>query len=772
MVSFDIFDTLVTRTTANPWGIFAIMQQVLNRDESYRYISDHIRANFYTLRIHAEELARYNNMAKGIEEVTLKEIYKALAMSGGLTAEATESLLLLECKTEQENILPINKNIELLKENIKSEERVVLISDMYLPLNVITGILESIDEVFKSITVYVSSELKARKTSGEIYKKVKEIENIEYSQWTHYGNDLQQDVIKAEMFGIRAIHLKWQELTCYEKKFSEILSGNVSFQLMAGLARYARDKAENKVPYQTGASICGPILYEYAGWIIRESVRKGIKRLYFIARDGFLVKVAADKIIKAGRMDIETKYIYGSRKAWRMCSLTFEDFNLVQMLRWSYVHKIHTSGDLADVLEMDYKKLLPFLPYACRNERTELSQQALHILVQRLEQNLEFRGVFLRNQEEKRKLTGKYIQQEVDISDENFAFVDVSGGGLTQGCLKKIMSDFYEKPIQTFFFKLDRVNLVKDCIFYVFFPSAIKNNLVIEMICRAPHGQTLGYKVEKGRVIPVFDYFENEKLVELGFAQMQLGMEKYIEYMLMAGSYGDLQDSVGIVEKYLMYVAEAPDKDVLEYFASYPNNESGREHEITEYAPKLSKEDILNIFVRRMPGEHISSCYKGTDIAYSVLRCSEEERAFIDKCKREFYAGWAKHERAEKIRTENIEIQKYGKAAYYPCELLEKDIILYGAGKMGLSLYKKILDTGKSNIIRWVDKNAGNASCPYNVETPKQLMETKYDQIVIAVINFDMAEQIRQELIELGISEELIFWVQAYGKKYVKIKWE
>ena len=722
MVSFDIFDTLITRTTANPCGIFAIMQHVLNTDESYRDISAHIRANFYTLRIHAEELARYNNMAKGEEEVTLKEIYKALAMSGGLTAEVTERLLLLECRIEQENILPIKRNIDLLKEKIKSKERVVLISDMYLPLNVITGILESIDDIFKNITVYVSSELRVRKTSGEIYKKIKEIENIEYFQWTHYGNDLQQDVIKAEMLGIRAIHLKWQGLTCYEEKFTEVFSSNVSFQLMAGLARYAREAAGNEVSYQIGASICGPLLYEYADWIIRESVRKGIKRLYFIARDGYLVKVAADKIITAGRMDIETKYIYGSRKAWRMCSLTFEDFNLVQMLRWSYVHKIQTPKDLADVLEIDYGKILPFLPHACKNENTELSQQALHILAQRLEQNLEFRKIFLQNQKEKRKLACKYIQQEVDISDENFAFVDVSGGGLTQGCLRRIMSDFYKKPIQTFFFKLDRVDLVKNCIFYVFFPSAIKNNLVIEMICRAPHGQTIGYTSENGRIIPSLDYFENKKLMEQGFVQMQLGMEKYVEYMLMAGSYRNLQDSLGIVEKYLIYVAETPDKDVLEYFASFPNNESGREHEVTEYAPKLSKEDILNIFVRRMPGEHISSCYTGTDIEYSVLRCSEEERTLIDRCKREFNAGWAKHERAEKIRTENIEIQKYGKAAYYPCELLEKDIILYGAGKLGKRLYKKILDTGKSSIVRWVDKNAGNASCPDNVETPDLLM--------------------------------------------------
>ena len=54
------------------------------------------------------------------------------------------------------------------------------------------------------------------------------------------------------------------------------------------------------------------------------------------------------------------------------------------------------------------------------------------------------------------------------------------------------------------------MNLCKGCIYYVFFPSAIKNNLVIEMICRAPHGQTIDYAIEGEKVVPVLDGVEEK----------------------------------------------------------------------------------------------------------------------------------------------------------------------------------------------------------------------------------------------------------------------
>lgn len=773
MISFDIFDTLITRATAKPDGIFAIIQNILCFDIAYEDIPEYIRMNYYTLRIHAEELARYHNRSKGIEEITIRDIYDALAMAGGLIEEQIEQLISLECETELKNVLPISKNIGLLKEKLAVGERVILISDMYLPENVIRGMLESVDNIFRDVTIYVSSELMARKTSGNIYRKIKEIENIKYWQWIHYGDDMQQDIERAESLGITGIYLKRQELSCCEKLFMESQSENLKFQLMAGQAKYVRMNYGGDIPYDIGASICGPLIYEYANWIVIESQMKGIRRLYFIARDGYLVKVAADKIIKARKLNIETKYIYGSRKAWRMCSLTVENFNFVQMLRWSYIQESYTLKEFADILELDCEELFPFLPYSCRRWPAELSQQGLYRIASELENDWKFREFYVDRQAEKRKRVSGYLLQELDVSDDAFAFVDVSGGGLTQGCLKNIMTDFYEKPIKTFFFKLDRVNLCKGCIYYVFFPSAIKNNLVIEMICRAPHGQTIDYAIEGEKVVPVLDGVEEKGVKKKGFARLQKGMTDYIDsFLALKNDAVDLPSEVSIIKRYLIYVAEMPDREVLEYFSACPNNENGRQTEVTEYAPKLSREDILNIFVRRMPWEPLRNYYRGTDLSYSVLRCSDEDKELIDKCRREYNAGWAKHERIEKIRREEAVIRKYGNAAYYPCELLEEKIVLYGAGKLGEGLHDKIVDLGISTIVKWVDKKADKVLRAGNIEFPETIKDVEYDQVVIAVVDSNVAVQIKEELIEMGITEKKIFWIQVYQNKYARAKWE
>ena len=72
MYSFDVFDTLLTRVTATPEGIFALMQHCLQevQKEKQIFFSDYIKTNFFSLRIGAEQVARNTYCKNGIEDVT------------------------------------------------------------------------------------------------------------------------------------------------------------------------------------------------------------------------------------------------------------------------------------------------------------------------------------------------------------------------------------------------------------------------------------------------------------------------------------------------------------------------------------------------------------------------------------------------------------------------------------------------------------------------------------------------------------------------------
>lgn len=763
MYSFDIFNTLITRTTLTPQGIFALMQQKLSSDTQYGHLPSHIRNNFYTLRIQAEKLARLSNQCKGLEEVTLRDIYEAMAMSGNLDAEEQELLCRLECETECENVLPISRHIELLKQLCQDGQRVVLISDMYLPGKVIARMLNKADETLGQLPLYVSADLGVRKTTGNLYRKVGELEQVEYIDWTHYGDDLFQDIKAAGELGIKTVHLATEESTLLEQELLKRFADSVPFQMLAGQARYTRLMYKStSTAYRMGCSISGPILYCFVDWLLCESVRKKIKRLYFIARDGYFPKLIADKIIAARGLEIETFYMYGSRKAWRLCSLSEEHFNLRELVVWSYVARITSVQKLASLLELQESELIPFLPFGSREGTVELTSRSLYELVDGLEHNREFRNFYLEKQAKKKALASEYIRQTVDVRDDQFAFVDVSGGGLTQGCLRELMKEYYSHSITTFFFKMDRVNLVPGCVYDVFFPSMLENNLVIEMICRAPHGQTLGYEPCGDKIVPIFDYFENESLMEHGFSELEAAIGDFADNLLERKEVSSLlNDPIRVLEAYLDYIAHNPDGEVLEYFASFPNNESGQNRSLVEYAPRLTEEDIKNIFLRRMYWEDISLYYRGTNLEYSLLRCSKKERKLVEWCKHNYDTEQGKTERADKIQKEQHLREKYGKAAYYPCELLEENILLYGAGKLGRDLYDRIRDMRKCKIVKWVDKKM-QGEYPAEVESTEGIENVECDQIVIAVMKEDVAEEIRLELIEQGVEGEKIFWVPTY----------
>ena len=49
MYSFDVFDTLITRTTALPNGIFALMQSRLEKEKAFHGLEDYVIDNLIEL---------------------------------------------------------------------------------------------------------------------------------------------------------------------------------------------------------------------------------------------------------------------------------------------------------------------------------------------------------------------------------------------------------------------------------------------------------------------------------------------------------------------------------------------------------------------------------------------------------------------------------------------------------------------------------------------------------------------------------------------------
>ena len=121
-----------------------------------------------------------------------------------------------------------------------------------------------------------------------------------------------------------------------------------------------------------------------------------------------------------------------------------EEGCLHRLIGWSYPRRIKTVRKLADTLQISCEELLLFLPAEYKFAEKFLSYASLAACVEFLDKSLAFRTFFYQQQQQSRSIVRRYLQQNIDVTDNAFAFVDLGGGGLTQSCLAEIMRIFMQ----------------------------------------------------------------------------------------------------------------------------------------------------------------------------------------------------------------------------------------------------------------------------------------------------------------------------------------
>lgn len=86
-------------------------------------------------------------------------------------------------------------------------------------------------------------------------------------------------------------------------------------------------------------------------------------------------------------------------------------------------------------------------------------------------------------------------------------------------------------------------------------------------------------------------------------------------------------------------------------------------------------------------------------------------------------------------------------------------IVLYGAGIVGQAYEKQLRRCENIEVVKWVDKRAADYRAGYKtVCDVSEILDCEYDVVLLAVRDLSVAEKIREELQQIGISNEKIFW--------------
>ena len=294
VISFDIFDTLLFRPVARPKDIFVLLG---DKHEIFDFESIRIRSEREARNIHINE---YGN-----DEVTLLDIYKRVEFYTGITAEYGMDLeVALESKLLFSN--PYMKRVfDMLR---VSGKRIVAVSDMYLPKEILENILSK-NGYHGFEEIYVSCDCGVSKKEGDLYGYVQKA--IGNPNTVIHIDDSWQAVVNARENNWTAIHYKNVNAVglCHRaKNMSPIIgaayAGVTNAYLYNGLYRQSPI-------YEFGFTYGGLFALGYCNWIHDFCIKNNVDKILFLARDGHILKQIYEKQFS----DISTTYLYYSRIA-------------------------------------------------------------------------------------------------------------------------------------------------------------------------------------------------------------------------------------------------------------------------------------------------------------------------------------------------------------------------------------------------------------------------------------------------------------------------
>ncbi|MCG6550782.1 MAG: HAD-IA family hydrolase [Candidatus Magnetominusculus sp. LBB02] len=331
VVSFDVFDTLFEREIEPPEKVkeaaARALSQYLNETSGIKRSSYEL----FTLRNHVESRLREQAGAMGKDtECSFTAIAGEMAneISGTVNEPLKNQIIRLDLDIEKDVIVVKEGMLEILQWLKSINKRVIAVSNMYLDKGHFQEIFKdkAIEGYFDDI--YVSSENGLGKHSGKLFDYVLAKEQVAPGRMLHIGDHIEADYRVPIRMGIKAIrlydtaHLKRKNIML---NYDALAAKNPYWRGRYALQLIRPRKAQGGgFYYNYGYSFLGPIYAAFVYGVIEEIKRNGIKKAFFIAREGELFmdiyKIFAPALSSEGEMPT-ADYVYLTRKTTALASL-------------------------------------------------------------------------------------------------------------------------------------------------------------------------------------------------------------------------------------------------------------------------------------------------------------------------------------------------------------------------------------------------------------------------------------------------------------------
>lgn len=351
VISFDVFDTLITRNLIEPKDIFFYVGLKASKDLKLRLHPE----KFVALRLQAEKDAR--NLSSRAD-ITINEIYKNLSEKLIIDYETSLKIKQIELDAELKFITNRPEIKELYEYARSKNKQIFLVSDMYLSRNFILKLLRKAGySEIKLDQILVSSEFGKLKFDGKLFEELINIAGTK--DILHIGDTFKVDTKGARSVGLKGYYcenahsefikipeiskLFGRYLRAPEKKMGLSLSlGIFANSLLRNIHPskiYNRESLFDGKAYNIGFMGLGIFLVSFCLWLKEYSERNNIRNLYFLARDGYILKRVFDSLFDPKDVSISSRYLISSRRMYSIPSI-FNKKDLNVIFNNSYTGKI------------------------------------------------------------------------------------------------------------------------------------------------------------------------------------------------------------------------------------------------------------------------------------------------------------------------------------------------------------------------------------------------------------------------------------------------
>ncbi len=403
IISYDVFDTLIMRKTLYPEDVFEIVQARLPDDlKTVGFVQNRKRAV----------------LENEIPNPDIYQIYHKFAVLTGLSDKDKDIILTLELEVEKRVLIARHAVVEIMDLAKQAGKKVYLITDMYLPANIIREILSDLG-ISGYDDILVSCDYKTLK-SEELFDRFKE--KYPGGSYLHIGDHPYADVECAGKRGMDAMLLDSAFTMFQASVYAKANEDSLNAADRNVLGMFVANWFQN--PFGVGSSrriglaevarfFVAPLVYCMLADIRQTVFTNSYDGILFASRDGYLFRELYD------RMRDESFptgiYFYTSRKS--VVAACLKDTDTIMWMS-SLPFDYDTSEIFSKVFLLEGREY---------DSSEGLEQNILNAVEEIVKKSLQLKENY------------KIYINNLGITSGRYLFVDLAAAGTCQMYLEQIM---------------------------------------------------------------------------------------------------------------------------------------------------------------------------------------------------------------------------------------------------------------------------------------------------------------------------------------------